>query len=202
MTAVDSGEILIPKPERMSVLQVGFEPSQRLNDALHRFLLPQHQQAKVLFRTQELRPLPYADSNNDGIRYHPPDASELARDARRFRQLGAQPISIIRAETGQSKRGDVQVRLELQPTDEQRRLLGGFVLQRFNDSPEEPFVVYTRFARRSLQSIEEVAKAAYMLEHALGMHTNDRLKVISPSSLYVTHPHITERSGNIHGISR
>lgn len=200
MTA-DPGEILIPKPERTSILQVGFEASPRLNDALHRFLLPDHAQRQFLFRTQLSRRLQYGDSNNDGIRYHPAEAAQLAEDRKRLRSLGMLPVAIWRAETGRSSRtGDIQVQLELQPTLAQRQLLGGFVLRESMKSPDETLLVYTRLSHRGLRSDDELAKAAFMLEHDLGMHETDRPALVRPSALYVAKPHITERAGDIHAV--
>ena len=197
--AVDPGEILVPKPERSSILQVGFEASPRLNDALHRFLLPDHTRREFIFRTQLSRRLMYSDSNNDGVRYHPAEAAQLAEDKDRLRTLGSLPVGIWRAETGQSSRtGDVQVQLELQPTRLQRQLLGGFVLQGLATSPEEKLLVYTRLAHHSLKPLEGVARAAFMLEHDLGMHEADRPPIVRPSALYVANPYITERTGDIH----
>lgn len=202
MTA-DPGEILIPKPERTSILQVGFDASPKLNDALHRFLLPEHTQRQFLFRTQLSRRLHYSDSNNDGIRYHPVEAAQLAEDRKRLRSLGALPVAIWRAETGRSPRtGDIQVQLELQPTVAQRQLLGGFVLQESMKSPEEVLLIYTRLSHRVLRSADEVAKAAFMLEHDLGMHEANRPPLARPSALYVGNPHITERAGDIHIVNQ
>lgn len=200
--AVNPGEILIPKPERSSILQVGFDASPKLNDALHRFLLPGSVQRQFLFRSQLSRRLQYGDSNNDGIRYHPTEAALLAEDRKRLRSLGALPIAIWRAETGRSPHtGDIQVQLELQPTIVQRQLLGGFVLRESMKSPDEPLLVYVRLSHRGLRSDDEVAKAAYMLEHDLGVHEMNRPPLARPSALYVTNPHITERAGDIHVVS-
>jgi hypothetical protein len=143
----------------------------------------------------------YNDSDNDGIRYHPAEAAQLAEDRDRLRTLGRLPVAIFRSETGQSSRtGDVQVQLELQPTQLQRRLLGGFVLQELVTSPEEKLLVYTRLAHHSLRPLEGVARAAFMLEHDLGMHETDRPPIVRPSALYVANPYITERTGDIYAV--
>lgn len=198
--AVDPGEILVPKPERSSILQVGFEASPRLNDALHRFLLPDHARREFIFRTQLSRRLMYSDSNNDGIRYHPAEAAQLAEDKKRFRAFGALPIAIAQVEVGQSPRtGDVQVQLELHPTTIQRQQLGGFVLQELMESPEQPLLAYTRLSRFDIRSIDGLARAGLLLERDLGIREieADELPPVEPWALYVANPHVTERTGDM-----
>lgn len=198
---IHPGDILIPKPERTSVLQVGFDASPKLNDALHRFLLPEKQRRQFLFRTKLARHLLYDDSDNDGIRYDREIAAQLAEDRKRLRSIGTLPLAIWRAETGQSpKTGDVQIQLELQPSRIQRQLLGGFVLHELARSSEEPLIIYTRLSHNSLRSNDEVAQAAYMLEHDVGMHQLNRPASVRPTALYLNNPHITERTGDIHGV--
>lgn len=204
MSAENGDSFLLSSPERTSLLQVGFEPSPKLNDALHRFLIPRVHNRDFSFKTMYGRRVPYSDSDNDGIRYDREIARELYHDRRAFSAFQLAPIAIAAAAIEESREGDVRVRLELDPSREQReRLVGTFVLSELREkmlNAGEPLHAYIRFSHYILQPSDEVAKAAYMLQHDLGMHLRDTRMRYQPSALNVRRPHITERTGDIHGI--
>lgn len=193
---------LLPSPERTSLLQVGFEPSQKLNDALHRFLIPRVHNRDFSFKTMYGRRVPYSASDNNGIRYDREIAQELHRDRRALSAFQLAPIAIGAAAIEESREGDVRIRLELDPSREQReRLVGTFVLRELREkmlSAGEPLQAYIRFSHYILRAPDEIAKAAYMLQHDLGMHLKDTRMRQQPSALNVRRPHITERTGDIH----
>lgn len=197
MTA-DPGDILVPKPERIAVLRVGFEPSEQLNHALHGFLLPEYAERgrTIIFRSEASRSLGYSRSSNDGVSYAPHEAALLSVERRRLRSV-SDPIGIVAAQSALSERGDLRVRLELQPTLRQRKLLGGYVLEGLLDEPGAPLWVSTYFHHTALRSQDELRKRAFMLEHNFAAYRHHRPHSLPPSALYVTKPHITERPGDL-----
>lgn len=191
----DSDPFLTPRPKSTSRLEVGFDPSSELNDALHRFLLPENQQRAITLRAERSRTLPYIDSDNNGVRYHHEDARRLSEDALRFRQLGGLAIAINRIETGWSREGDVQVRLGLDLTPRLRKSLGGFVLGGANELMASPPWVFVQFPHSRLREQSDVILAArYLNDCVVGRKPKPEVIRTPSSPLYVQSPRIIERA--------
>ncbi|MNY14035.1 hypothetical protein D3C86_1471960 [compost metagenome] len=205
MSAEMENSFLVPKPERTSFLQVGFEPSQKLNDALHRFLLPGHHR-RFVFRTFAGRYVKYSDSDNEGAIYDREMAQRLYRDRRALGSLAFASIPISNVEVNeQHEHSDIEIILGLNPAEKDReKLLSTFVLGGIavaSSGPEGNGLVGARLRISHLslaQPRREVAKAALMLQHELGVFSGDEQRRAAPSALYATKPHITERTGDIH----
>lgn len=197
---------LVPKPERTSLLQVGFEPSQKLNDALHRFLLPDHRR-RFVFRTFAGRHVGYSDSDNEGVVYDREMAQRLHRDRRILGSLAFASIPISSAEVHElHEHSDIEVILGLDPVAKDReKLLSTFVLGGLaparSDEGDVLIGAHLRISRLALaKPRKEVAKAALMLQHELGAFSGDKQRKTMPSALYATKPHITERTADIHAV--
>jgi hypothetical protein len=204
MSAEIENSFFVPKLERTSLLQVGFEPSQKLNDALHRFLLPAHHR-RFVFRTFAGRYVRYSDSDNEGVVYDRETAHTLHRDRRLLGSLAFASIPISSAEVNEAnEHSDIEIIFGLNPAGKDReKLLSTFVLGRIGDAKpdaEEDTLIgaHLRISHLSLaKPRREVAKAALMLQHELGMFSGDKQRGAMPSALYVTKPHVTERTGDI-----
>lgn len=204
MSAEMENSFLVPKLERTSILQVGFEPGPKLNDALHRFLLPGNEHRRFVFRTLTGRRIPFDQSDNDGIVYDRETASRLHRDRQILASLAFSSIPIANAEVNEAhEQSDIEIILGIKPARKDReKLLGTFVLggadsERQYDE-DAPLGVRLRISHLSLaQPRKEVAKAALMLQHDLGMFSRNKLGEPIPSALYLTKPHITERTGDM-----
>lgn len=209
MSAEMENSFLVPKPERTSLLQVGFEPSQKLNDALHRFLLPE-QRRRFVFRTFAGRYVTYTDSDNEGAVYDREMAHRLHKDRRALGSLAFASIPISNVEVNElHEHSDVEIILGLNPAEREREkllstfVLGGIAVARSGPEDDGLIGARLRISRLSLaQPRREVAKAALMLQHELGMFSGDRQRRTTPSALYATKPHITERTGDIRIVDR
>jgi hypothetical protein len=114
-------------------------------------------------------------------------------------------IPISSAEVNEAnEHSDIEIILGLNPAGKDReKLLSTFVLGRIGDAkPDaEEYTLIGAHLRISHLSLakprREVAKAALMLQHELGMFSGDKQRGAMPSALYVTKPHVTERTGDI-----
>lgn len=140
----------------------------------------------------------YDDSDSDGPIYDDIDASRLARDKIRLRGMGHQSIALSVIMANVSARGDVHLRMELNPSLQQRRMLGGFVLGRAIAEPDAPLWLYThlwyKLAASKPAVDQEIARINRLLEVPEGSRASNDIA----SLFYVTSPEILQRTGDLH----
>lgn len=181
-------------------IQVGFEPSDKLDAALQRFLLPDERTGrKLLFRSWLSKTLPMIDSTNDGVTYIPMHAARLARDRKNIAQINSQQIQIARLpEYRTLPNGDIELGVRVLAHEQQRRMLGGFVLDRWGI--DEPLLVTTCLPHRML--LDEVdrkdawRKLADDFSVSRSSDASDayrKIPVPKEKQIYVSKPHLTER---------
>lgn len=195
--SVEPNDYMKRRTEQISLLQVGFEASQKLNDAMHRFLLDKFQQDQTIFRSHDELHLPVRGGSSDGFRYSYEDRRALDRYDRRLRSIGSVSIAIVQARTLVVEHGDIQVELLLSPSAEQRRRLGGHVLRHLEDTPDAPLAVYARLVHAELRQEDELRSAAVALRKACTGSPD----VAESDAYYVTRPHILVRTGSQSGLS-
>lgn len=209
MTA-DPREVITPKLERMSVLQVGFESTPKLNDALHRFLLPKFSQRKFVFKSFHERFVATDRSDNDGA-YHEPDVEQrLTDDNRRLGAFAMTPIPITEVVYQTSPRGDLRIVVNLEPIQREREeLWNTYVLSLQPHEKRQRLLAYTAIAAGSLlPRVDGEPHPAMLLRRDLDLPTKPWSEmypeideadypVENPHALYLTHPHIIRRTENL-----
>lgn len=184
--SVEPNDYMKRRAEQTSLVQVGFEPSRKLNDAMHRFLLDKFQHEHIIFRSYDELDLPVYTGDSDGLHYDVIDEKELNEYDKRLRLLGGMPIAILQARTVMVERGNLHVDLQIAPTREQRRQLGGVVLRHFDIYSNKPLSVYAKLSRETTRSQDDVRNAAVALRKVFA----NRHEEAESDAYYVTRPHV------------
>lgn len=195
--ASDMEAFPITRPERIAVVQVGFAPSSALSEGLQSLLKPAAKSREILFRSEGSLRLSYGDSDNNGPLYGRQDSELLARDQRKLRALGERAIAVSDIDIGMSVRGDVQVRLELHPTIDQRKLLGGFVLGDLVARSDEPVMAYVRFPHSAVVSDARIKQSAAWLTRLIKVHEMHESQKQVARQFYLHKPYLTQRTGDL-----
>lgn len=194
---------------RMDV-RIGFEPSDDLDAALQRFLMPQqnpeaNQQArsKRLFRSTIRQLLPIIDSDSDGPIFARSDRVRLGADKNEIAIIARQRIAVgWQARYKHDIDGNVMIEITALPTEDQRRHLGHFVLDKW--APATPLSIFTILPAGELADVSEQRKAAHKLEAELrgdtphqspGEHTTPAKQIyVSEASIVMSETSVISRS--------
>lgn len=197
---VRSEDFLDPRRPHYMDVRVGFEPSDELNAALQRFLIPDDSldisvgqarrlRAKHLFRTTVNKVLPVASSDSSGPRFAFPDNVRLNNNREEIKLIADQHISMSRrVHYKRDANGNVLIEMDLLPNEQQRRHLGHYILERWQ--PHAPLPIFTILPADQLAEMPVQREAAHKFESEFLLSSSSR-QSLSPGALPAKQIYVT-----------